>query len=40
METKIMTPKYIGKRLANVANGEAFKAIIIGNAHVGKTRMT
>ena len=35
-----MTPKYTGTKLQSVANGEAFKAIVIGNANVGKTRMT
>ena len=40
METPSGTPKYTGTQLLSVANGEAFKAIVIGNANVGKTRMT
>ena len=35
-----VTPNYTGKPVHKVANGEAFKAIVIGNAGVGKTRMT
>ena len=34
------TPTHAGKPILTVANGEAFKAIVIGNADVGKSRMT
>ena len=40
MITQLPTPKYTGSKLSQVANGEAFKVIVIGNASVGKTRMT
>ena len=35
-----MTPIHSGLPTQIVANGEAFKAIVIGNHSVGKTRMT
>jgi len=36
----VPTPTHTGRPLVSVANGEAFKAIVIGNADVGKSRMT
>ena len=35
-----VTPIHSGLPTQFVANGEAFKTIVIGNANVGKTRMT
>lgn len=34
------TPVHTGMPIQRVADGEAFKAIVVGNAEVGKTRMT
>ena len=39
--TPMSMSSYATERIAlSVANGEAFKTVVVGNADVGKTRMT